>query len=170
VLPHVARHSLRVARFAQAMAARAAELGKGDVRGLSLAAGMLHDIAKSYTLRYGGSHAQLGASWVMTHTGNPLLAQAVLHHIWWPWPFPENLTSPVFFVLYADKRVMHDQVVNLETRYRDLLERYGTTPAAREAIAAGNAHAEKLERVMSAYLEIELYACTLAGGRLVERA
>jgi putative nucleotidyltransferase with HDIG domain len=170
MLPNVARHSLRVARFARAMAERAAELGKGDVRLLTLAAGLLHDLAKSYTVRYGGSHAQLGASWVMTHTGNPCIAQAVLHHVWWPWALPERLASPVFFVLYADKRVMHDRIVGLETRRRDLLRRYGTNAAAREAISAGNALAENLERAMSAYLEIDLHACTLVGGRLVERA
>jgi len=170
MLPNVARHSLQVARFAHALAERAANLGKGDVCALTLASGLLHDIAKSYTVRYGGSHAQLGASWVMTHTGNPLIAQAVMYHVWWPWAFPENLTSPVFFVLYADKRVMHDRFVDLETRYRDLLERYGTSAAARQAIEAGNAHAANLERAMSAYLEIDLHACTLAGRRLVERA
>ena len=170
MLPNVARHSLKVARLALVMAERAAERGKGDVCALTLAAGLLHDIAKSYTVRYGGSHAQLGASWVMTHTGNPIIAQAVLHHVWWPWAFPKNLTSPVFFVLYADKRVMHDQIVDLKTRYLDLLERYGTTDAARKAIAAGNTHAENLERALAEYLEIDLYACTFVGGRLVERA
>jgi putative nucleotidyltransferase with HDIG domain len=169
MLPNVARHSIQVARFARALAERAAALGKGDVCALTLASGLLHDIAKSYTVRYGGSHAQLGASWVMTHTGNMRIAQAVLHHVWWPWAFPENLTSPVFFVLYADKRVMHDQFVDLKTRYRDLLERYGTNAAAQEAITAGNTHAENLERALSAHLEIDLHACTLAGGRLVER-
>ena len=170
MLPNVAKHSQVVARFALALAERAAELGKGDVRALTLAAGLLHDIAKSYTVRYGGSHAQLGASWVMTHVGHPLIAQAVLHHVWWPWPFPENLTNPVFFVLYADKRVMHDKIVSRETRFRDLLERYGTSEYARETIAAGNAHADNLERALAAYLEINLHECTLAGRRLVERA
>lgn len=169
MLPHVARHSIQVARFARAMAERALELGKGDVCALALAAGLLHDIAKSYTVRYGGSHAQLGASWVMTHTGNPLIARAVLYHVWWPWALPQNLTDPVFFVLYADKRVMHDRIVDRQTRHRDLLERYGTNAAAREVITAGNARADNLERAMAAYLEIDLHACTLAGGRLVER-
>ena len=167
MLPNVADHSLQVAAFAQAMAERAVEIGRRDVRALTLAAGLLHDIAKSYTVRYGGSHAQLGASWVITQTGNPIIAQAVMHHVWWPWDFPEDLSNPAFFVLYADKRVMHDQIVDRETRYLDLLERYGSTEASRAAIVAGNEHAKNLECAMSAYLEIPLHACTLAGGRLV---
>ena len=170
MLPNVAAHSAQVAELAHALARRAVELGKRDVCALTLAAGLLHDIAKSYTVRYGGSHAQLGASWVMTQTGNPVIAQAVMHHVWWPWEFPEDLASPVFFVLYADKRVMHDQFVDRETRFLDLLERYGTTEASRAAIVAGNEHAQKLEHAMAAYLEMPLHACTLAGGRLVERA
>lgn len=166
MLPNIAAHSEQVAAFAEALAVRAVETGKADMRAVTRAAGLLHDIAKSYTVRYGGSHAQLGASWVMTHTANPLIAQAVLHHVWWPWPFPGDLASPVFFVMYADKRVMHDTVVDLETRFADLINRYG----ASEAVMTGNAHANILETALSAFLEIPLHACTLAGGRLVERA
>lgn len=169
MMPHIGAHSEQVAGLAHALARRAADLGKGNVRALTLASGLLHDIAKSYTVRYGGSHAQLGASWVMTRTGNPVIAQAVLHHVWWPWDFPKDLASPVFFVLYADKRVMHDTIVPLEERYEDLLVRYGHTDASRAAIVAGNEHAQRLERALSAFLEMPLHAYTFTGGRLVER-
>ena len=33
------------------------------------AAGLLHDLAKTYCIRHGGSHAQLGAAWVLEATG-----------------------------------------------------------------------------------------------------
>ncbi len=169
MMPHIGAHSLQVAELARALAERAVAVGKKDVRAVTLASGLLHDIAKSYTVRYGGSHAQLGASWVMSRTGNPAIAQAVLHHVWWPWEFPADLASPVFFVLYADKRVKHDAVVGLEDRFTDLLDRYGRTEASRAAIVAGNTHAQRLERALSAFLELPLDAYTFAGGRLVER-
>ena len=169
MMPHIADHSLQVAGLAHALAERAAHMGKRDVRDLTLAAGLLHDIAKTYTVRFGGSHAQLGASWVMGHTGNPVIAQAVLHHVWWPWDFPEDLAHPVFFVQYADKRVMHDTVVTLDERFEDLLTRYGHTEASRAAIIVGNECAKLLQHALSAFLELPLDAYTFTGGRLVER-
>jgi len=36
----------------------------------------------------------------------------------------------VEIVNYADKRVMHDRVVSLEERFRDLKERYGRNQSA----------------------------------------
>lgn len=169
MLPNIRAHSLQVAGFAHALAERAVELGKRDVRAMTLAGGLLHDIAKTYTVRNGGSHAQIGASWVMTHTGNPVIAQAVMLHVFWQWPLPEDLIWPNFFVLYADKRVMHDTVVGIDVRTEDLLRRYGRTDASRQAIRAGYSLVQNLERALSASLEIPLHAYTFAGGRLVRR-
>lgn len=170
MLPNIQAHSRQVADLALALAERAVEIGKKDVRALTLASGLLHDIAKTYTVRFGGSHAQLGASWVMSQYKNPQLAQAVLYHVWWPWAFPSDLAAPVFFVLYADKRVMHDTVVSLRERGLDLLDRYSRTEASRQAILAGNEHALRLEGALSAFLEVPLHEYTFTGGRLVKRA
>jgi putative nucleotidyltransferase with HDIG domain len=169
MLPNVESHSLKVAEVALALAERAVALGGRDVREATRASALLHDIAKTYTIRYGGSHAQLGASWVMTHVGNPLIAQAVFHHVWWPWSLPGDLALPVFLVFYADKRVKHDSVVDIETRFVDLLDRYGKNEASRAHILAGHEMSRTVERALSAFLEMPLHACTLAGGRLVER-
>lgn len=70
---HIERHSECVAGMAEALARRAVETGATrhpELVALSLAAGLLHDIAKSYTVQFGGSHAQIGASWVVDSTGN----------------------------------------------------------------------------------------------------
>ena len=167
---HIGQHSYQVALFAKALAEQATLLGMRNVAHTAFAAGMLHDIAKSYTVQHGGSHAQLGASWVMAATGHQVLAQAVLHHVWWPWDFPQDLCHPVFFVLYADKRVMHDTLVDIDARYEDLRKRYGKTEASRNAIEAGYTHAHTLEKALGACLELSLNAYTLTGGRLVKRA
>ena len=88
-----------VADMAEALARRAIETGASrhpELVALSRAAGLLHDIAKSYTVQFGGSHAQIGASWVIDSTGSHKVAQAVYHHVEWPWPLPEDLIHPVF--------------------------------------------------------------------------
>lgn len=176
MLPHIGRHSRVVADMAEALARRAAEIGpaRPETVALARAAGLLHDLAKTYCVRYGGSHAQIGASWVIAATGHRRLAQAVYHHVEWPWPLPESLAfgplAPLFFVLYADKRAKHDTLAGVEERYADLMIRYGKTEHSRAAIARGREHVLTIERVLSAQLEFPLHESTVAGGRLVKRA
>jgi len=144
MMPHIREHCRAVASVALEIVRRAGERGLiAEGRGLDapsvLAAGLLHDIAKTYTIRHGGSHAQLGAAWVRDETGNPALAQAVLWHVSWPWqegPLDDSadpLRLPVV-IAYADKRVRHTEVVTLEQRFEDLLIRYGIDDERRERI------------------------------------
>lgn len=169
---HIERHSERVADVAEALARRAVEVGAAshpELVPLCRAAGLLHDIAKSYTVQFGGSHAQIGSSWVIESTGNHKIAQAVYHHVEWPWPLPEDLVHPVFFVIYADKRARHDELVTLDERYEDLLVRYGKSEQSRAAIHRGWEHSKTIERVLSAQLELPLHESIVVGGRLVSR-
>jgi HD-like signal output (HDOD) protein len=170
MLEHIGAHSHQVALLARALAERARDMGKRDVVELTFASGLLHDLGKSFTVRHGGSHAQIGASWAMTGAAHPVIAQAVLHHVWWPWPFPDDLAKPVFFVLYADKRVMHNEFADIDTRYADLKRRYGHSAESLKGLEAGHAHAQDIERALGAYLELSLHEYTFAGGRLVKRA
>ena len=135
MMPHIREHCRAVASVALEIVRRAEERGVlPEGRGLStpyvLAGGLLHDIAKTYTIRHGGSHAQLGAAWVRDETGNPALAQAVLWHVSWPWQSgplddaADPLRLPVI-IAYADKRVRHTEFVTLDERFDDLMVRYG---------------------------------------------
>ena len=173
MLPHIGRHSRQVALMAAALAIRAEEIHAvkrpNELRAISYAAGLLHDIAKSYTVQYGGSHAQMGAAWVVDATRNRRIAQAVYYHVEWLWPLPDSLLHPVFFVIYADKRAKHDQIVTLEERYDDLVVRYGKTAEARAGIERGREHVKTIERALSAQLEIPLHESSLVDGRLVVR-
>ena len=170
---HIERHSRLVADVAAALARRAVEIGATkhpELVDLCAASGLLHDIAKSYTVQYGGSHAQIGASWVVESTGSHKVAQAVYHHVEWPLPLPDDLLHPVFCVIYADKRARHDELVTLDERYEDLLVRYGKTEQSRVAIHRGWEHSKTIERVLSAQLEFPLHESIVVGGRLVSRA
>ena len=135
MMPHIREHCRAVASVALDIVRKAGERGLlPEGRGLEgpcvQAAGLLHDIAKTYTIRHGGSHAQLGAAWVRDETGNPALAQAVLWHVSWPWAEGPlcDLTDPMrlpIIVAYADKRVRHTEFVTLDERFDDLMVRYG---------------------------------------------
>ena len=135
MMPHIREHCRAVASVALEIVRRAEERGVlPEGRGLSvpyvLAGGLLHDLAKTYTIRHGGSHAQLGAAWVRDETGNPALAQAVLWHVSWPWQdgLLDDAADPFrlpVIIAYADKRVRHTEFVTLDERFEDLMVRYG---------------------------------------------
>ncbi len=170
MLPNVRQHSRLVAHIATLLARRAAEKGFAvhvpEVR----ASALLHDIAKTYCLRHGGSHAQLGGAWAVAETRNYALAQGVMLHVHWPWHIPEGagICALPFFVIYADKRVRHDACVSLDDRYEDLLTRYGCTEAARAGIRSSYEQGKIIERALSAQLGWALHEDSFDCGRLVQ--
>ncbi len=170
MLDNVRAHSLMVADLATSLAHKAVELGHNICPASVRASALLHDVAKSYTIAHGGSHAQMGASIVIQATGNRWIAQGVALHVQWPWKLPKNICDLPFFIIYADKRIMHDTCVTLDVRYKDLLGRYGDTKKHRKLIQQSYQQGVQIENALSALLECDLHAYTLDSGRLVPRA
>lgn len=171
MLPNVRRHSLLVAHIAASLAQRARQLGLPVDVDAVRASGMLHDIAKTYCLRHGGSHSLLGGAWTVYETRHYGIAQGVILHVHWPWPLPhgKDICILPIFVLYADKRVRHDACVPLAERFSDLLDRYGKSEAARKGIKESFEQAKNIESRLERQLEMKLDENTFDCGRLVER-
>jgi hypothetical protein len=166
---HIRAHSEQVARFSVSLAELAVRRGCAVRVEEVLACGLLHDIAKNYTLRYGGSHAQLGAVWTLAETGHAGIARGVLHHVYWPWSLQEEMCGVLpILVLYADKRTQHADFVTLEERFADLAVRYGIHEQARQGIEISRRQSVSIERALSARLGVELDAYTPDSGRLVK--
>ena len=172
MLPNVQRHSWLVAHIATQLAERVRKNGLDISVDAVRASALLHDIAKTYCLLYGGSHAQLGAAWVVNETGNHALAQGVAMHVHWPWPLPAGsaICALPFLVMYADKRVRHDVCVSLEDRFEDLLSRYGGSRATDDGIRASHEQGKLIERALSAQLGWDLHEASFDSGGLVQRA
>ncbi|MDO5537206.1 MAG: HD domain-containing protein [Desulfovibrionaceae bacterium] len=160
MLDNVRAHSRVVADVATELARHAFMLGLPVCIEEVRASGLLHDLAKTYCLRHGGGHAQLGASWVVQETHNYAIAHGVFHHVYWPWPLPadnaERMCSLPFFIMYADKRARHDQFVTLEERFDDLYVRYGNTETHRAGIRASYLQAKAIEAALSRHLCVDL--------------
>ncbi len=170
MLPNVERHSHMVAQVATALARRAAARGLPVRVDAVRASALLHDLAKTYCLLHGGSHAQLGASWVLAETRHYAIARGVLLHVHWPWAVPDGsgICALPFFVIYADKRVRHDACVTLEERFEDLLARYGRDERARAGIRAAHEQALAIERALAAQLGWDLHEDTFDCRGLVQ--
>ncbi|MFI3270702.1 MAG: HDIG domain-containing protein [Pseudomonadota bacterium] len=164
---HIRAHSAHVAHIAHSIALEAARQGMAVRPDWVRSCGLLHDIAKAYTIDHGGSHAQLGAAWIVAETGNPALAQGIMHHVHWPWELDLERYFLPLVIIYADKRVKHDRIVPLDERFDDLLERYGRTEAICEHIRGSFVQAQHIEETIENTLGMALHACSFDSGRLV---
>ncbi len=172
---HIKVHSQLVADVATSLAIMAADKGLeldlatgwDDFIQSVRAAGLLHDLGKTYSIQHGGNHSQLGAAWTLDLTRNPTIAQGVMHHVFWPGEQdPRRFFLPLA-VIYADKRVMHDHLVSLEERFADLRARYGHSERSRNLIATSHAQGAELEHILSTFLREDLHAYFTDRWRLV---
>ncbi len=164
---HIRRHSLMVADIATWLARRAHALGWNVHPDAVRASALLHDLAKDYSIRHGGNHAQLGGAWVLDITGNPLIAQGVVHHVFWPWEIDLKESFLPLVVIYADKRVKHCERVSLDTRFEDLFVRYGCNDFLIERISLSKQQSQTIEHHLTRSLGIDIHASTFDCGRLV---
>lgn len=167
MLPNVRAHSLLVACLATSLAELAREAGLPVEVTAVRAAALLHDLAKTYTIRHGGNHCQLGGAWVQALTGNASLAQGVVHHVSWPGELDLRTHFLPLAIIYSDKRVKHNQIVTLETRFDDLLVRYGQTEYIRSRINQSFQQAAAIERALATTLGITLHERTFGCRGLV---
>jgi uncharacterized protein len=123
MMPNIRRHSLMVARVAfilgEALNRRSSDLNMK----LILAGALLHDIAKTRSLREGGNHVELGEKMVL-EMGYPEVACIVAQHVGEGSEIADTIDEAAV-VNYADKRVQHDRIVPLRDRFEDLVARYG---------------------------------------------
>ncbi|MRR14580.1 hypothetical protein EG833_03965 [archaeon] len=138
---NIIRHSL-VVRDASVMVAYALRRSgiRIDIR-LVDRASLLHDICKIDSIQHGGDHALMGKL-LMEENGYSRIGDIIGQHIW----LDSMETDEAMIVNYADKRVMHDQVVSLDMRFLDLMERYGRNDQSRERMMKHYAHVCEIEQ------------------------
>ena len=167
---NIRRHSRLVAHIAQILAELAMQRHFPVVAEEVRCSALLHDLGKSYSLRFGGSHSMLGAGWVVGETHCYGIAKGVMHHVNWPWPVREDasICQLPILVMYADKRVSHDQGVTLAERFQDLEQRYGISSEAKASLAASFEQILEIERILAKVLGWEdLHAYSFNSRRLV---
>jgi hypothetical protein len=167
MLEHIAEHSVQVARVASFIAIRAKELGRDVHIQTVRASALMHDIAKTYCIKHGGNHSQLGGAWTVDLTNNPAIACGVTHHVYWHFEMNLDKYFTPLAVIYADKRVRHNGLVTIESRFQDLVKRYGINDYIRKRIEITRAQAVELENLLSKTLEVDLNECDFDSGRLV---
>ena len=166
---HIREHCQGVAHILEVLGALIIKRGARLDPVMLLAGGLLHDIAKMYTVNYPGDHAQMGAAIVLRETRHYRLAQMVYHHVEWPWraDIDNDAILPILMLIYADKRVTHNKIVTLDERFTDLFARYGHTERRRLMIERSRQQGLEIEKALSERLEVRLDEYSFDSGRLV---
>jgi uncharacterized protein len=141
MLANIRHHSLVVARLAEQLRAGLCAFAPERTqakRTLVISGALLHDIAKTPCLGSNCDHATAGAEICRRHGFNEIAAIVEQHVILWDYD-PERYQAGHFsareIVYYADKRVRHNVVVNLDERLEYILDHYGRgNPDRRELI------------------------------------
>ena len=159
---HIRRHSLLVAEVALFLAVR---LNRNSSRldlPLIEAPALLHDIGKVSGLKTGEDHAALGAQ-MLEGIVAPAVARIVMEHITLDSSQVSGPVTESLIVNYADKRVRHDQVVSVEDRYHDLIERYAKAPPQVQFLRHKLDLCSELERTIFSHLTIAPHGSEIMG-------
>ena len=152
MLPNIREHSVMVARVAGLIGQGLAQSGRTLCRELIVSGALLHDIAKTASLETQLRHDQLGREICLRH-GFGELADIVGEHVVLKNGNPEHCTEKEI-VYYADKRVLHDEVVGLDVRLDYIIHRYGNGDEGLHARIRRNfAQAHAIEKILFAELD-----------------
>jgi putative nucleotidyltransferase with HDIG domain len=124
MLENIKAHSIMVEKIASLIARELQKAGESLSIELVTAGALMHDIAKTRSLKTKENHSALGSEICIENHLNEL-AEVVSEHVVLK-SFSKG--GPVLekeIVYYADKRVNHDKIVSLEERLAYLIRQYG---------------------------------------------
>jgi uncharacterized protein len=148
---HIQAHSRIVCDVALLLSDRLQRAGVPLNRELILASALLHDITKSRSFETGENHAQTGGQY-LSELGFGEVGEIVRQHVVLDSYPGDKAPNEAEVVNYADKRVLHDQIVPLNERMAYILHRYARTPERRQLLIHFWEKAELLEKRIFGYL------------------
>ncbi|HID28443.1 MAG TPA: HDIG domain-containing protein [Desulfobacterales bacterium] len=155
MLPHIVRHSKLVTDVALLIARELNSRGQHLDLTLVEAGALLHDITKTICITTKQNHAETGAE-LLISLGYPGVANVVRQHICLDSGSSDpNGVSEAELINYADKRVKHEEVVDIEERFRDVFERYvEKVPSLRARFEAVLLETQLLEQKIFSIIDI----------------
>jgi uncharacterized protein len=124
MLENIRAHSIVVAKITHLIARGLLDAGLAVSVEKATAGALMHDIGKTTALRSGGDHSKIGRQICLTHHIDEI-ADMVGEHVRLKDYDLNGHYSEKEILFYADKRVNHDKIVDLEDRLAYILGRYG---------------------------------------------
>ena len=133
MMDHIVVHSLQVCRVATFLTEHLTQQRYGLNFDLIQSAALLHDITKTRSFETREDHALTGGEY-LADRGYAEIGDLIRQHVKLDKYSDTGTISEAEVLNYADKRVLHDEIVGLDRRMDYIVERYGETPAHRERI------------------------------------
>ncbi len=121
---------------------------------LIYSAALLHDITKTRSLKSGEPHAETGGEFLLK-AGYPEVGDIVRQHVLLDNYMLNSPPTEAEIVNYADKRVMHEDIVSLKKRIDYIYNRYGTNENRKKRILWGGQQIKKIEQKIFNFLEFD---------------
>jgi uncharacterized protein len=151
MLEHIVAHSLQVCRVGACLVDHLKLQGIRMNGQLVQAAALLHDITKTRSFETDENHALTGGQ-VLTDLGYPEIGDLVRQHVRLDDYSDHQSLSEAVIINYADKRVLHDQIVSLDERMNYIMDRYGKDPELQQRIQMLREKTKALEKTIFSYL------------------
>ncbi len=150
MLPNILEHSIQVKNVSLQIYDKLRDNGSVN-RDILIASALLHDIAKTRSIRENIHHHDMLGGEMLRGMGYDYIAEIVESHVVFR-DFHENAPlSEKDIIYYSDKRVMHEKIVSLETRINDLAVRYGKTEEHRQSILKNKIFVLRVEKKIERY-------------------
>ena len=133
MMDHIIDHSVMVSNVAVCIARSISQIQPEINLGLIRSASLLHDITKTRSFETGEVHSETGGA-LMREKGFPEIGEIIRQHVVLDVCSCKSPVTESEIVNYADKRVLHDQVVSLARRLEYIRERYGGNPELADRI------------------------------------
>ena len=133
MMDHIVAHSMQVCRVATFLAEHLNSVQNRLNHNLIRAAALLHDITKTRSFETRENHALTGGEF-LAGKGYPHVGELVRQHVRLDEYHNPVVLGEAEIINYADKRVLHDEVVSLDRRLDYILEKYGKLPEQQERI------------------------------------
>jgi putative nucleotidyltransferase with HDIG domain len=133
MMDHIVVHSMQVCRVATLLAENLGHKGVRLNYDLIRAAALLHDITKTRSFKTEENHALTGGQY-LTDLGYTDVGNLVRQHVRLD-EYPQKVSlAEAEIINYADKRVLHEEVVSLDKRLDYILDKYAKIPEHRQRI------------------------------------
>ncbi|HCY88179.1 MAG TPA: metal-dependent phosphohydrolase [Desulfobacteraceae bacterium] len=133
MMDHIIDHSVMVSNVAVCLGGHLKQSTPGLNLDLVRTAALLHDITKTRSFETGEMHSETGGGLAVS-LGYPEIGDIIRQHVILDKRTDKGPVSEPELVNYADKRVLHDQVVSLDQRLAYIKVKYGTIPEFRKRI------------------------------------
>ncbi len=155
MLPNIIDHSVQVKNVTEAIYNGLIDKKNVNIE-LLRASALLHDITKTKAILEKELRHDLTGGELLRSLGYEEIAVIVENHVVFSDFDADGPLLEKEIIYYADKRVMHDKIVNIDTRVSDLVDRYGRTEKIREMILHNKKFILKLESKIQSYMNIPI--------------